>query len=794
MNEAVNQSRKINWHTGFFISILLLLFLKYPVSLIHPFGSPGGDLPHEFELPVLAISATLSLSYILWNFNTSYLNKSLLYLALGFNGLIALSAYINHSSFIDCLHISSYINTPLALYINRQKTNKSESLLFVACALLFTLNLIIVLSLNNIVGIHGNQNWLTAVITPCAFILLKKIKLHNKALSYLVKICLLSGLVFALYKTSTRTLIPATAILLSLYLIVKFKKKAIPYMAVALIGITILGFTKKDSINRLILADIRTPLFTDSLAMVLEKPLLGHGPGQFIPDFPEYASEDLKNRLHSAPIFEHPHNEALHMGSQLGLIALIIWLLFLTQAYTKSPSKELINTYSISFLLIFILGQADKSLNQGTSALLLLILWSFTKPPEPTASHNKTNITGQALKAFAIMLILMSLMPIYNYSSSRYFFWQGRSIINTKQSEAAKYFIKASDNDPQNLHANYHTARLLLHLKKPQEAIEFLDRIIVQAPQYSKTAEVHGNALESLSQRQNKEPYKKHLHSLAIKSFQTSIDQHPQDLKRYLPFINSLDLRLDKQLESVLNQLRTNLLKKLSFRDSFRSQTYQSMITEMIESVKNDNSQGFLNLANRLHSDLKFPNQAFHHLLSDFDTIRAQTLVNSARQNFNKSDFLYYKDIITFKEATKNLSLHDLLQSINIDPSLNTFLLPGKAISQSKLSVTSSTALISSYLRLKQFNPIIHNTTIYWKDEPHTKKIDLSKSLLVETVKTLPEIDHATYFYYPQETLSKNYLLSIILNIEAPPPLITKTSWPLSALRNSFFVLKNEKN
>ena len=71
-------TEKINGHLVFFFSILILLFLHYPAALIHPYGSQGGEVVHDFELPILAISSTLSLGYILCNLNRLVREKVLL--------------------------------------------------------------------------------------------------------------------------------------------------------------------------------------------------------------------------------------------------------------------------------------------------------------------------------------------------------------------------------------------------------------------------------------------------------------------------------------------------------------------------------------------------------------------------------------------------------------------------------------------------------------------------------------------------------------------------------------------
>ena len=49
----------------------------------------------------------------------------------------------------------------------------------------------------------------------------------------------------------------------------------------------------KDNIQRNLNQDIRLPLTQNTISMVLDAPVFGHGPGNFQKSFPEYASDSL---------------------------------------------------------------------------------------------------------------------------------------------------------------------------------------------------------------------------------------------------------------------------------------------------------------------------------------------------------------------------------------------------------------------------------------------------------------------------------------------------------------------
>ena len=80
----------------------------------------------------------------------------------------------------------------------------------------------------------------------------------------------------------------------------------------------------------------RFTFWTDSLKLIAEKPLLGHGTGSF-------AKEYQRITRNEHLIAKNPHNEFLMISVQLGLLGLLIYLGFLASQYyyaKKLPDKE----------------------------------------------------------------------------------------------------------------------------------------------------------------------------------------------------------------------------------------------------------------------------------------------------------------------------------------------------------------------------------------------------------------------------------------------------------------------
>ena len=789
-----NLIKQINGHMLFFISILALLFLHYPAALIYPYGSSGGDVVHDFELPILAISNTLSLCYLLCNLNRLLAEKKLFSLALAFNMISIISGYINHSTLIDTLHLTSYINTPLALIIASPFIPHKENLLSICCSTLFFINLIIVLSLNNIVGLHGNQNWLSAIAVPTATITIVKIRFSQKWLNFILRIITLIGLSFILWKTQTRTLIPASAIVIICYLTSRYKKKSIPYILLLIIGLTGLGFATQDKINQIALADIRLPLTISSIEMTLDKPFLGHGPGQFIPAFPEYASDALKQRLHSAPIFEHPHNELIHLSSQVGLIGLTLFLVFLLYIL-KYNSKLKLYTGLTIFLLV--LGLADKSLNQGAAALLFFICLAICYKVKPHHNISKFTLPYHRFitASLSIVLVYFAVPKIYDFASSRYTFWQGEKTLHSNPPQALNNFIKASKFDPHNLHCNYHTARLLIHHNRLVEAITFLDQVSLLAPNYAKVHEVRGTLLAKLSDKQTDKKNKAHLHKLSLESFQRSIDQHPQDLRRYPAFINALNLPKEQALQkNLIMRFKSEFFKKLVFRDSFSSSPSKDLIHQMNLALEQNNQTLFTTAANQLFHELKFPKMIFTHWLASFTPDLAPYTISLSKLAFNKQDFLFFRDLKSFLNENKHLSLTQFLREISINSSNQEVLLPKQSLNSLKnLSPQSASALISLFLRSKRLKPTIHmsltkESHLIWREANQLWQLQLKPSKQLQLIKNTPESARRQYFFYPQELMPKNFLLLQLLGFDFKTIIETDTK----TVKKPFFELKKK--
>lgn len=91
-------------------------------------------------------------------------------------------------------------------------------------------------------------------------------------------------------------------------------------------------------------SDIRTVIYSDTIGMLIETPLLGVGYGNFYPSFIKYANS-INSKLQGEPL-KHPHNIFLYLWAStgLGVIALIgFYLVFFIIRQCRIKREWLVN-------------------------------------------------------------------------------------------------------------------------------------------------------------------------------------------------------------------------------------------------------------------------------------------------------------------------------------------------------------------------------------------------------------------------------------------------------------------
>jgi tetratricopeptide (TPR) repeat protein len=68
--------------------------------------------------------------------------------------------------------------------------------------------------------------------------------------------------------------------------------------------------------------DVRPPIWKATLHMIASRPLLGHGLGAYVADYPEYRMPEYFLRPKATNVTDHAHNELLEIAAEQGLIGL----------------------------------------------------------------------------------------------------------------------------------------------------------------------------------------------------------------------------------------------------------------------------------------------------------------------------------------------------------------------------------------------------------------------------------------------------------------------------------------
>ncbi|EDM24958.1 hypothetical protein LNTAR_03034 [Lentisphaera araneosa HTCC2155] len=592
----------------------ILLFLQFPLALFFPFGSVHGDKVHSFELSISCSLAILSLAYLmLYPIKSKIFNFILTSSFL----LICLSSWFNASTLLDSLHLFSYFLCPLALVSALRHLPHFP--LWTPLSLLLFVNVFVCFFFNQKVGIHGNQNWLSAVPVVSAiylvhFCLSHKLCESNNLLNRpLVKWAIIVTISFMalaiLTKTQTRALVPALALVIFYYLLCKFPKYRLHLCLFALVSILIGFFIFKDKLHRLSLKDIRIPLLKDTALMISDAPLLGHGPGQFITKFTNYPSDMLNIRLHSAPIYEHPHNELFHMASQGGILLSLLFIVLITLPLIQSFKQKKFSLPLALYLLLLTLGLLDKTLHHGASLLLFLLFLAMAiNEFYSTESSNKQINKWQI--GLSLMIPLLFILPLINQTRASWHYKQAEENSSTrdpkKLAQALSHLQRSQELNPNEINYSFQTARLLIHLNQLKEAWSILEPISEAYPYYHNTLQEQGKLMEKLALQQKDQASKQHLLKQALLAYEASCKNRPWDLQRY-PALISLAEKIKPDTTQAFKELALQRFKeKHQFRDQFQTSTDILWQNYIEASINNDPDQ-IVQAFKHLTEGLKLP-------------------------------------------------------------------------------------------------------------------------------------------------------------------------------------------
>ncbi len=402
----------IGWGT------VLLFFVSYPFVLVAPTAGWlrdvfAVDVPTFFVFSLLALTCLLVVPLrakgpfrtqgaLPWLFNVRL--RVILWGAGGFALVCIGSAVANSTARVmPVVELLGYVVVPLYVAVcPRGMLPRRLPIVFAALwAINVTAGVLQWWADDPVVGLTANWNWFASVVIgflPWVWIVMTQLEgkgstgakaRAGQLRTASVRPCLWIGTALTallalvlLLQTGCR----ATAVVLSAYLFLFMllprlsrRGKLIVTLAGCVCG-GLVAFVFADSVVSSWKRDIRPPLYRSTLRMIADYPVSGVGPGNFRREYPPYRTENQRKRPVAAAISRHPHNEVLHVFSQAGVPAGMLWLAMLAVLLCRPPKRSLF-WWSVHFTAFVIFGHAmfDKTLVQPSLNIagffMLGLLW-----------------------------------------------------------------------------------------------------------------------------------------------------------------------------------------------------------------------------------------------------------------------------------------------------------------------------------------------------------------------------------------------------------------------------------
>lgn len=349
-------------------------------------------------------------------------------------------------------------------------------------------------------GITGNSNWSAALIivsTPFGlWVIWEKIGKNIKTLPYR-KFALIAGLIIIisallLYKLFSKganlALLAATVITLLVYF-VDFNKRSNKILL--LVGGVIVAFgmlfiLKSNAFVAFTAHDVRLPLWSGALHLIIDHPLNGVSPVAFESTFAPYVPVDyyLRGAI-AAARNNHPHSHLLYFAASFGIIATIAWgwliIRPLIEQFNQRRTADTMRMIYLFTLLVLLLhGMVDLTLFSWPCGYIFLIilglLWHDCWGVKLKA---KTTTTPWLISGFILggLLLGCSVYVAYLNADSSYYNRQALIVLKHGQPQKALQYCKRSlayKTTPQSL---YRAAIIaLFDLKEPKLALSYLKK------------------------------------------------------------------------------------------------------------------------------------------------------------------------------------------------------------------------------------------------------------------------------------------------------------------------------
>ena len=558
----------------FWLCILGITFLCYPRLFLYlPGVSPESQplhflgstvtadqvsLPFFVRLPGLAVLTIIAMSFLLLQklvlrgIPVFFSVLSLIYimsLLLSFSSTASLPENI--------LERLSIIVVPLAISfaVSREGFwNEDREQLIVpilTCAWLYVL--LINICSGTAVGMSGNRNWFAScfvALSPWACLGISKQFFRfskNRLLSILFPIVMVSA-VTLYYLTRAESRGAWLALIVCIIVLVikqfSFRGKVLIVLGLILVSLAIWSLNKA-YFERAYKADIRGPMWRASVDMILDKPLLGVGPGNFEKSYVPYKTAEHKIRKVAALSTEHPHNEFLLYVIESGLVNGVCWLVFILWLLSgKLVTREQYFAF-IGASILFFHSFFDKVLVSPPASLLFLLFIGLLLSAK-LRSFCKIEKHRPVLFYFGLLLSICFAYPLYQRVSSivsaqslaRKGKLSERATLGAKSvddykkkyEQAYSQFMSASTIDPYKVQYPYYALNIAQEILNDEEKVnESLGRVLGLDSSFEHTSFFAGQYFLKMSAKTYDPILKRDYKEKARKFIWSEVQRHPFD-------------------------------------------------------------------------------------------------------------------------------------------------------------------------------------------------------------------------------------------------------------------------
>lgn len=179
-----------------------------------------------------------------------------------------------------------------------------------------------------------------------------------------------------------------------------------------------------------IMRNDRVFLYSQTLHMIADAPISGHGIPSFEQAFLPFRTADYFTLRHSAGRIDHPHNHLLFIAAGTGLAGLAAWLALMLvpmvlfiRRFRESGIYE--KACFAAFLLLFFHGQVDLILFKEPMNLIAFltigVIWSFLFPVREEISPAKCAVMFLPAAAGLLLISGAAAMAAMNFYASVHF-------------------------------------------------------------------------------------------------------------------------------------------------------------------------------------------------------------------------------------------------------------------------------------------------------------------------------------------------------------------------------------